>query len=50
VPQLLSNRHVPEATIAGKTAVMASPGFWPFLVSPVLDVRFSRRSYALAMY
>lgn len=48
VPQLLSNRHVPETTIAAMTAVMASPGFWTFLVSPVLDVRFSRRWYSIA--
>src|ERR1700761_2511973 len=47
VPQLLSNRDVPEATIAAMTAVMASPGFWTFLVSPVLDVRFSRRWYSV---
>ena len=46
VPQLLSARQVPEATIAAMTAVMMSPGFWTFLVSPVLDVRFSRRGYA----
>src|ERR1700675_3525742 len=46
VPQLLSSRHVPETTIAAMTAVMVSPGFWTFLVSPVLDVRFSRRWYA----
>lgn len=48
VPQLLSNRHVPETTIAAMTAVMASPGFWTFLVSPVLDVYFSRRWYSIA--
>ena len=48
VPQLLSARHVPEATIAAMTAVMISSGFWAFLFSPVLDVRFSRRSYAAA--
>ena len=48
VPQLLSNRHVPETTIAAMTAVMASPGFWTFLVSPVLDVHFSRRWYSIA--
>ena len=48
VPQLLSARHVPEATIAAMTAVMISPGFWGFLVSPVLDVRFSRRWYSVA--
>jgi MFS transporter, PAT family, beta-lactamase induction signal transducer AmpG len=47
VPQLLSARHVPEATIAAMTAAMVSPGFWAFLVSPVLDVRFSRRWYAV---
>jgi PAT family beta-lactamase induction signal transducer AmpG len=48
LPQLLSGRHVAEATIAGMTAFMASPGFWTFLFSPVLDVRFSRRWYAVA--
>jgi PAT family beta-lactamase induction signal transducer AmpG len=47
VPQLLSARHVPEATIAAMTAVMVSPGFWTFLASPVLDVRFSRRWYSM---
>ncbi len=49
VPQLLGNRQVPEAAIAGLTAVAFSPGFWAFLFSPVLDVRFSRRSYAAAL-
>lgn len=48
VPQLLNARHVPETTIAAMTAVMLSPGFWSFLVSPVLDVRFSRRWYSAA--
>src|SRR5271163_2359640 len=47
VPQLLSARHVPEATIAAMTAVMISPGFWTFIISPVLDVRFSRRLYSV---
>ncbi len=47
VPQMLSIRHVPETTIAAMTAVMVSPGFWTFLVSPVLDVRFSRRWYSV---
>ncbi len=47
VPQMLSARRVPEATIAAMTAVMISPGFWTFLVSPVLDVRFSRRWYSM---
>jgi MFS transporter, PAT family, beta-lactamase induction signal transducer AmpG len=48
VPQLLSARHVPEAQIAAMTAAMISPGFWTFLASPVLDVRFSRRWYSMA--
>jgi PAT family beta-lactamase induction signal transducer AmpG len=48
VPQLLSARHVAEATIASMTAVMISPGFWAFLFSPLLDVRFSRRWYSVA--
>ena len=48
VPQLLSSRHVPEITIAAMTAVMVSPSFWAFLVSPILDVRFSRRWYSVA--
>jgi PAT family beta-lactamase induction signal transducer AmpG len=48
VPQLLSIRHVPETTIAAMTALMVSPGFWTFLVSPVLDVHFSRRWYSVA--
>lgn len=48
VPQLLSARHMPEATIAAMTAVMISPAFWSFLASPVLDVRFSRRAYSVA--
>src|SRR5580698_653234 len=46
MPQLLSARHVPEAAIAAMKAVMSAPGFWTFLVSPVLDVRFSRRWYS----
>ena len=48
VPQLLSARGVPEATIAALTAVAISPGFWAFLFSPILDVRFSRRWYSVA--
>ena len=47
--QLLSARNVPESAIAGLTAVAFSPGFWAFLVSPILDVRFSRRTYAVML-
>jgi PAT family beta-lactamase induction signal transducer AmpG len=49
IPQLLGNRQVPEAAIASLTAVAYSPGFWAFLFSPILDVRFSRRCYAVAL-
>ncbi|HEV2578588.1 MAG TPA: MFS transporter [Acidobacteriaceae bacterium] len=49
VPQLLGERHVPETAIAGLTAVAFSPGFWSFLFSPILDVRFSRRWYAVML-
>jgi PAT family beta-lactamase induction signal transducer AmpG len=48
IPQLLSARGIPEATIAGMTAAMISPGFWAFSISPVLDVRFGRRWYSVA--
>ena len=44
---LLGDRNVPETAIAGLTAVAFSPGFYAFLLSPILDVRFSRRWYAV---
>lgn len=47
IPQLLNARKVPEATIYAMTTAMISPGFWTFLVSPILDVRFSRRWYSI---
>jgi PAT family beta-lactamase induction signal transducer AmpG len=47
VPQLLNARQVPEAVIASVTATAISPGFWTFVASPMLDVRFSRRWYAV---
>lgn len=46
LPQLLAGQGVAEADIAAITALTFTPGFWSFLFSPVLDVRFSRRSYA----
>lgn len=49
IPQLLGARQVPEGAIAGLTAISISPGFWAFLFSPVLDVRFSRRFYAIGL-
>lgn len=47
IPQLLNARKVPEATIYAMTTAMVSPGFWTFLVSPILDVRYSRRWYSV---
>jgi len=49
VPQLLAGHHVSEDAIAGLTAVAFSPGFWAFLLSPMLDVHFSRRAYAFVL-
>ena len=47
VPQLLASRHVPQPEIASITAAAMIPTFCGFLIAPILDVRFSRRSYAL---
>ena len=47
VPQLLSERGMAESSIAAITAAAISPGFWTFLFCPVLDVRFSRRTYSV---
>ncbi|MBV8398434.1 MAG: hypothetical protein JOZ17_06805, partial [Acetobacteraceae bacterium] len=47
--QTLAARHVPEVTIASIAAVAMSPGFFSFLLSPMLDVWFSRRAYATAL-
>ena len=49
VPQLLAARHVPLPAIAAVTATAMIPTFCSFLFAPILDVRFSRRSYALAL-
>jgi len=48
VPQLLAARLVPPPIIASITAAAMIPTFCGFLLAPILDVRFSRRSYALA--
>lgn len=47
VPQLLASRHVPQPVIASITAAAMIPTFCGFLLAPILDVRFSRRSYAV---
>src|SRR3954465_1682074 len=47
VPQVLASEHVPQPLIASITAAAMIPTFCGFLLAPILDVRFSRRSYAL---
>ena len=46
LPQLLAHGGVPEWKIAAVSAACLFPGFWVFLLGPLLDVRFSRRCYA----
>jgi PAT family beta-lactamase induction signal transducer AmpG len=46
LPQLLAAEGVSEAKIAAVSAACLSPGFWVFLLGPLLDLRFSRRFYA----
>jgi len=48
-PQVLASRHVPETTIADITTLGLSSTVFFLVVAPVLDVRFSRRTYAIAM-
>lgn len=49
LPQVLASEHLPEPSIASTTALAISPLFFMFLVSPILDVRFSRRCYATVL-
>ena len=46
MPQALAAQHVPETRITYITAVADSPMVFIFLLSPILDVWLSRRSYA----
>lgn len=48
-PQVLAARHVPETTIADITTLGLSSTIFFCLVAPILDVRFSRRTYAISM-
>jgi PAT family beta-lactamase induction signal transducer AmpG len=48
LPFLLSRAGVSVDRIAGVSAVAMSPTFWGFLVAPLLDTGFTRRTYALA--
>lgn len=47
VPEMLAAQGVPGGHIAAITAAIISPAFWAFVVAPMLDVRLSRRAYAL---
>jgi MFS transporter, PAT family, beta-lactamase induction signal transducer AmpG len=47
--QVLAAQGVPETTISTVSAIAISPGFYSFLVSPMLDVWFTRRSYAAVL-
>ena len=47
VAEMLAAQGVSGDRIASIVAVILSPGVWIFLVAPLLDVRFSRRAYAL---
>ncbi len=47
IPELLAAHGIPAGHIAGATALIFSPAFWAFVIAPMLDVRFSRRTYAL---
>jgi MFS transporter, PAT family, beta-lactamase induction signal transducer AmpG len=49
VPQLLSADGVPQPTIAQVTAIGMIPSFCSFFLSPILDWRFTRRAYAIAL-
>jgi PAT family beta-lactamase induction signal transducer AmpG len=48
-PEVLASRHVPEPRIADITTLGLVASFAFFVVAPVLDVRFSRRAYAVAL-
>jgi PAT family beta-lactamase induction signal transducer AmpG len=47
MPQLLAAQHAPETRIAAITAMALAPGFVSFLLAPLLDWRFSRRTWAI---
>ncbi len=47
VPQMLAAQGLSGGKIAVDVAIITSPTFWAFLLAPMLDVRFRRRTYAL---
>jgi PAT family beta-lactamase induction signal transducer AmpG len=50
LPQALAARHVPEPSIAAASAIALSPSMYSFLLSPILDVWWSRRTYAILLW
>jgi PAT family beta-lactamase induction signal transducer AmpG len=48
LPFLLSKTGVSVDRIATVSAVAMSPTFWAFLITPIVDVGFSRRAYSFA--
>ncbi len=50
LPQALAARHVPEPAIATASAIALSPSIYAFLLSPILDVWWNRRTYALLLW
>lgn len=47
MPILLSARNVSVGDISRVSAISFSPTFWAFTLCPILDVRFTKRTYAL---
>lgn len=47
MPILLAGRGISVGKISEVSAIGFSPTFWAFLLCPILDVRFSKRAYAL---
>ncbi len=48
MPQWLAAQHVPEPVIAEMTTLALVPTFLVFLLGPIFDIWFSRRTYAMA--
>ena len=48
MPQLLAAEHASPTRIAAITSLALAPGFISFLMAPLLDWRFSRRTWAVA--
>ena len=47
MPILLSAHNVSVGDISRVSAIAFSPTFWAFTLCPILDVRFSKRTYAM---